>query len=76
MGASLRLNDSEPTEAAVNALVAALIHGYEHARDELASTGHGDPVERTGADALEAPLSSGRPGSLIPQVEDRSSVCG
>lgn len=43
MRETLRLNDIEPTETTIHALVDALIQGYEDARDELASTGRALP---------------------------------
>jgi beta-phosphoglucomutase-like phosphatase (HAD superfamily) len=43
MRETLRLNDIEPGEVAMRALVDALIQGYENARDELASTGRALP---------------------------------
>jgi phosphoglycolate phosphatase len=43
MRETLRINGIEPTDDAVGALAAALIQGYEDARDELASTGRALP---------------------------------
>jgi phosphoglycolate phosphatase len=40
---TLRINGIQPTDEAVNQLVAALIQGYEDARDELASRGRALP---------------------------------
>lgn len=54
MRETLRLNDIEPTETALRALVEALIQGYEHARDELASTGRALPGAHDTLRALDA----------------------
>lgn len=54
MRETLRLNDIEPTEAAIHALVGALIQGYEDARDELASTGRALPGARDTLRVLDA----------------------
>lgn len=43
MGETLRINGIEPTDKAVNELAAALIQGYEDARNELASRGRALP---------------------------------
>lgn len=43
MAESLRLNGIEPTEEAVERLAAALVRGYEDARDELRTTGRALP---------------------------------
>lgn len=43
MRETLRVNGVEPTEDAVNELAAALIQGYEDAREELATTGRALP---------------------------------
>lgn len=43
MRETLRINGIEPTDEAVNQLAAALIQGYEDARDELASRGRALP---------------------------------
>lgn len=43
MRETLRINGVEPTEEAVGELAAALVQGYEEARDELASTGRALP---------------------------------
>jgi phosphoglycolate phosphatase len=43
MGETLRINGVEPTDESVRTLAAALIDGYENARDELAATGRALP---------------------------------
>ncbi|HEY4008360.1 MAG TPA: haloacid dehalogenase-like hydrolase [Pseudonocardia sp.] len=43
MRETLRVNGVEPTDDAVERLAAALVHGYDDARDELAATGRALP---------------------------------
>jgi hypothetical protein len=43
MRETLRVNGVEPTDDAVERLAAALVHGYDDARDELAATGQALP---------------------------------
>ncbi|MGH3906101.1 MAG: HAD hydrolase-like protein [Pseudonocardiaceae bacterium] len=54
MRETLRLNNIEPTETAIHALIDALIQGYEEARDELASTGRALPGAHDTLRALDA----------------------
>ncbi|MGH3516211.1 MAG: HAD family hydrolase [Haloechinothrix sp.] len=55
MAESLRINDIEPTDGAIENLATALVQGYENARAELATTGRAlrgtkDTLETLAAD--------------------------
>lgn len=54
MAESLRVNGLEPTDEAVKKLAAALVQGYEDARNELAATGRALPGAREALEQLAA----------------------
>lgn len=54
MSESLRVNGIEPTDTAMQRLAAALVQGYEDARDELATTGRALPGAAEALQALAA----------------------
>jgi phosphoglycolate phosphatase-like HAD superfamily hydrolase len=54
MAESLRVNGIEPTDEAVRKLAAALVQGYEDAREELAVTGRALPGARETLERLAA----------------------
>jgi phosphoglycolate phosphatase-like HAD superfamily hydrolase len=54
MAESLRINGLEPTDEAVKQLAAALVQGYEDARQELATTGRALPGAGEALDQLAA----------------------
>ena len=54
MAESLRVNGIEPTDEAVQILAAALVQGYEDAREELATTGRALPGARETLERLAA----------------------
>ncbi|MGV9368020.1 HAD family hydrolase [Amycolatopsis sp. NPDC003731] len=54
MAESLRVNGLEPTDEAVQKLAAALVQGYEDARDELVTTGRALPGAREALQQLAA----------------------